>query len=231
MLKAKLLDILLDFALHAGVGKVRILAGGSSRDQYVDLGASVVGGLGQLDIQPMLDFVLVFEPACGCFCGSERGKEDAGGRAQGGELARPGGGIARDKVGEFGWGRAASGGRGTAGDGVHASYSRIGNKAGEDLRALPVLRFSSSSSLGMLALGRFKTSRFRSFACRICTYHHTRTTDQCNVHHVCVSEVIIRVDVRCVFSKIGASSNQARRQCLSSSRYRAKLYSVSSTSA
>jgi hypothetical protein len=112
-----------------------------------------VRGLGQLDVQPMLDFVLVLEPACGCSCGSEGRKEDAWGRREGGELACPGGGIARDEVGEFGWGRAASSWRGAAGDGVDAGYIGIRNKAGEDMGALSVMRLSSSSSSGMF--GKF----------------------------------------------------------------------------
>lgn len=146
-------------------------------------------GLSQLDVEPMLDLVLVIEPACGCLCGRKGREENAGGRAEGGELACPGGGIAGDEVGELGWGLATSGGRGAAGDGVHASYSRIRNKAGEDMGALSVMRLSSGSSLSMCVW---------EVSGRVDTYHHTRTTDQCDIHHVCVSEVVIRVKVCCV---------------------------------
>ena len=135
-LKADLLDILLDLTLHAGVGKVRVFVGAGRGDQHADLSAGFVRGLGQLDIQPMLDFVLVLEPACGCSCGPEGGKEDAGGWCEGGELAGPGGGITRDEVGEFGWGSAASGWGSAAGECVDAGYSGVGNKAGEDMGAL-----------------------------------------------------------------------------------------------
>lgn len=151
-------------------------------------------GLGQLDVQPMLDFVLVLKSACGCSCGSEGGKEDTGGRGEGRELACPGGGIARHEVGEFGWGRAASSWRSATGDGVNAGYSGVGDKAGEDMGALSVIRLSSGSRPGMF--GKFATSRLRSFACRMDTYHHPRTTDQCGIHHVCISGVAVSVDVR-----------------------------------
>lgn len=153
MLKANFLDILLDLALHAGVAKVRVLVGTGRGDQHVDLSASFVSGLGQLDVQPMLDFVLVLEPAYGCSCGSKGRKEDTGGWGEGGELACPGGGIARDEVGEFGWGRAARGWRGATGDSVHAGYSGVGDKAGEDMGALSVIRLKSGSRPGMF--GKF----------------------------------------------------------------------------
>jgi hypothetical protein len=103
----------------------------------------------------MLNFVLVIEPTRSCLCGPEGRNEDAGSRGEGGELACPGGGIAGDEVGEFGWGRATGDWRGAAGNSVDAGYSGIGNKAGEYMGALSVTRLSSSSRPGVSLFGKF----------------------------------------------------------------------------
>lgn len=68
-------NILFDLALHPYVCDRRVFVRPAAGNQHVDFCAGFVGCTREFDVQPMFDFILVFEPAR-CALGRREGREE-----------------------------------------------------------------------------------------------------------------------------------------------------------
>lgn len=126
--------MLLNLALHPRIRERALTSGTRGGDQHVDFYPGLLGGFGEVDVDVVFEFVLVFEAACGAAGGCEGGEEDSRDGREGSDVGEPFGGVGFDEGGEFWLG--LGGGWGAAGEGVDLGDGWVGEEGSEDVGAL-----------------------------------------------------------------------------------------------